>query len=432
MFNSAAPAPPGALHASRRSAVPRDELLAARILIVDDEEVNVRLLQRMLQRAGFTETTGITDPREVAAAYAALEPDLILLDLKMPHLDGYAVLEQLGGLAPADAYLPILMLTGDGSAETRQRALRLGARDFLVKPFDSTEVVLRIENLVETRLLHRSLARQKCSLEEMVLERPAQLEAALRAAETASRAKSEFLANMSHELRTPLNSVIGFANVLLKNSAVRLPPQELAYLQRIRGNGLHLLALINDVLDLAKVEAGKMELHVGEVALERVLYETMDELQGRFVETLVVPHVALPHTIAPMVGDEGKLKQVLINLIGNALKFTDEGTVTVSVQVDAQARPVRIDVIDTGIGIPAHRLALIFDSFEQGDSGTARRYGGTGLGLSIARSLCQLMSYRLAVVSEVGAGSAFSVLLREDSAAPRSYAELGSPPRGVA
>ena len=404
--------------------MPREQLLASRILVIDDEASNVHLLERILERSGFTQVTGLTDARRAIDTYASLGPDLILLDLNMPHLDGYAVLEQLATLIPADSYVPILILTGDDSIETRQRALRHGARDFLAKPFDATEVVLRIENLVETRLLHRSLAGQKSGLEEMVRERTAQLEAALRAAETASRAKSEFLANMSHELRTPLNSVIGFANVLLKNGDTRLPPQDLAYLQRIRANGLHLLSLINDVLDLAKVEAGKMELHVGEVALERVIYETLEELEGKFVETHVVPHVMLPPTMQPIEGDEGKLKQVLINLIGNAVKFTERGSVTIAVEIDDQARPARIDVIDTGVGIPANRLALIFDSFEQGGGGTRRRYGGTGLGLSISRSLCQLMGYRLSVVSEVGVGSAFSVLLRAEAAAPASYAAL--------
>ncbi len=422
---------PSQYDTTRRSAISREQIQSSRILIVDDEPHNVILLQRILGRAGYTHVEGITDPLTFEATFGAFEPDLVLLDLNMPRRDGYAVLELLGGLVPPDTYLPILILTGDDSPEKRQRALRLGARDFVGKPFDAGEVLLRIENLIETRLLHRWLAGQNETLESAVRERTRQVEAALRATETASRAKSEFLANMSHELRTPLNSVIGFANVLLKNSSGHLQPQDLAYLQRIRANGLHLLNLINAVLDLSKVEAGKMELHLGSVALERVVYETLEELEGRFVDTLVVPHVVLPPTLQPIEGDEGKLKQVLINLIGNAVKFTDEGTVTISVRVNENAQPMRIDVIDTGIGIPANRLAAIFDSFEQGDGGTRRRHGGTGLGLSISRSLCQLMGYRLTVVSEVGAGSAFSVLLRPDSRGPSSYAEVKPSPRRV-
>ncbi len=417
---------------ARRSIISRDQILSSRILILDDESPNVILLQRILARAGFTRVQGITDPLTFEALFHSFAPDLVLLDLNMPRLDGYGVLELLAELVPPDTYLPILILTGDDSPEKRQRALRLGARDFLGKPFDSGEVLLRIENLIETRLLHRSLANQNERLESMVRERTRQLEAALRATETASRAKSEFLANMSHELRTPLNSVIGFANVLLKNTGGHFQPQDLAYLQRIRANGLPLLNLINAVLDLSKVEAGKMELHVGSVALEKVVYETLEELEGRFVDTNVLPHVVLPPTLQPIEGDEGKLKQVLINLIGNAVKFTDEGSVTICVRVDENAGPTRIDVMDTGIGIPANRLAVIFESFEQGDGSTRRRYGGTGLGLSISRSLCQLMGYRLSVVSEVGVGSVFSVLLRPDADGPVSYAEARPSPRRVA
>ncbi len=417
---------------SRRCAIAREQMVASRILVIDDESANVRLIECILERYGYKHITGVTDARKAAATFDAISPDLVLLDLHMPHLDGYAVLEQLSERIPLDTYLPVLVLTGDQAPENRWRVLRLGARDFLAKPFDATEVVLRIENLLETRILHRSLADQKGQLEHMVRERTQQLEAALRSTETASRAKSEFLANMSHELRTPLNSVIGFANVLLKNSHGGMEQQDLAYLQRIRANGLHLLNLINDVLDLAKVEAGKMELHLSEVALERVIYETLEELEGRFVDTRVIPHVVLPDKLLAIPADQEKLKQVLINLIGNAVKFTDEGTVTVVVQTDEHSHPLRLDVIDTGIGIPSSRLALIFESFEQGDRSSRRRHGGTGLGLSISRSLCQLMGFRLSVVSELGTGSAFSVLLRSDAAAPRSYAELSPPPRRVA
>ena len=389
-----------------------------RILVVDDEEPNVRVLRRIMTRAGLTDVHTVTDSREAAARFDALSPDLVLLDLRMPHLDGFAVLEQLRDRIPSTTYLPILVLTGDGASEARQHALRLGARDFLAKPFEASEVVLRIQNLLEARLLHLSLAHQNQELEQKVRDRTTQLEAALRAAESANRAKSEFLAAMSHELRTPLNSVIGFTNVLLKNKADNLLPQDLAYLQRIVSNGSHLLELINGILDLSKVEAGKMEVSLGEVAIERVIFETMEQLEGRFVGTAVLPRISMPPRLRAIQSDEQKLRQVLINLIGNAIKFTEQGTVTVAVHVDEREVPVRIDVTDTGIGIPPQRLASIFDSFEQGDVSMRRRFGGTGLGLTISRAVCRLLGYRLTVVSEVGVGSTFSVLLDQSAAAP--------------
>jgi two-component system, sensor histidine kinase and response regulator len=401
---------------------------ACRLLIVDDEDANVRLLQRILARAGFANVVGISDPRQTVAAYHDESPDLVLLDLHMPHLDGFGVLEQLRELIPADTYVPILILTGDAAAESRQQALRLGARDFLTKPFEASEVVLRIENLLEARLLYLSLANQNQALEEKVHERTRQLEAALRGAEAASRAKSDFLARMSHELRTPLNSVIGFAKVLLKNKPGNLLPQDLAYLDRITRNGSHLLGLINDVLDISKVEAGKVEMRMDNIPLERVIYETLEQIEGRFVGSKVIPRISLPPVMLPVIGDEDCIRQILINLIGNAIKFTAEGRVTISVVADHESRPLRIDVRDTGIGIPEDRIEAVFESFEQADSDTKRRFGGTGLGLSISRALCDLMDYRLTLVSVVDRGSIFSILLRPEAVPPSRDSLLAPEP----
>ena len=233
------------------------------------------------------------------------------------------------------------------------------------------------------------------------------------AAERMSQAKSEFLTRVSHELRTPLNSVIGFSNVLLRRARPRLIGQEVAYLERIRANGTHLLSVIDDLLDLSKIEAGKERLELDVVLLDRLINETVAQLEGRLVGKDVVLRAELPSAIAPIVTDERKLKQILINLIGNAVKFTEVGTITVRVVVDtATSEAVRIEVTDTGIGIPVARQAAIFEAFEQADGSDARRYGGTGLGLSIAMSFSHLMGYQLLVASVVGEGSMFTVDLR--------------------
>jgi PAS domain S-box-containing protein len=236
------------------------------------------------------------------------------------------------------------------------------------------------------------------------------------AAEAASRTKSDFLSSMSHELRTPLNSVIGFANVLRRNRNGSLQPQEVQYLDRILANGTHLLGLINDLLDLSKIEAGKVELEITTVDLGALILDTLAALQGS-IRPGVEVITELPATVAAVESDAGKWKQVLINLVGNALKFTERGSVTVALHTDPHtARPLRVDVRDTGIGIPADQLGSIFQAFQQGEGGTARRFGGTGLGLTITTSLCQLMGYRVTVWSEVGAGTTFSVLLGEPAA----------------
>ncbi len=232
------------------------------------------------------------------------------------------------------------------------------------------------------------------------------------AAERMSRAKSDFLAHVSHELRTPLNSVIGFSNVLLRDSLGAAGAQDLLYLERIRDNGRHLLSLIDDLLDLSKIEAGKVQVERSPVLLDRLIAETIGQLEGRLQEKTVVLRTDLPLLIAPLSTDERKLKQVLINLVGNAIKFTDLGTITIRVVADPEtAEAIRIDVADTGIGIPATRLGAIFEAFEQADQSTARRHEGTGLGLSIARSFCELMGYGLSVESEEGIGATFSVHL---------------------
>ncbi len=256
------------------------------------------------------------------------------------------------------------------------------------------------------------------------------LRAAKEAAEEASRTKSHFLASMSHELRTQLNSVIGFANILLKNKAGNLGSTELNFLDRIQANGKHLLALINEILDLSKIEARKVQVEAGPVALDVLVRETIAQQEGLVRDKPVRLVADLPAQVAPLLTDGERLKQILINLIGNALKFTEQGSVTVRVVTDpADHQPVRLEVIDTGIGIPKDKLGLIFEAFQQAEAGTARKYGGTGLGLTISQALCQLLGFRIEVASEVGRGSTFSVHLGPHLKSTPAPVPAGEPAR---
>ncbi|MBI5817387.1 MAG: PAS domain S-box protein [Verrucomicrobia bacterium] len=240
----------------------------------------------------------------------------------------------------------------------------------------------------------------------------AELRRARDAAEAANRAKSLFLANMSHELRTPLNAVIGFANVLLKNKEGKLDATDLGFLERIAANGKHLLGMIGQVLELSDIETHRVQLQSVPVALDRLIPEIIAGLEFQLRDRPIALSAKLPDRITPLRTDEARLKQVLVILIGNALKFTERGSIVVQVAVDETTRqPVRVDVTDTGIGIPKDRLAAIFEAFQQADFGMTRKYGGVGLGLTLARALCHLMGCRIEVRSEVGKGSTFSVIL---------------------
>ncbi|MDB4887562.1 MAG: hypothetical protein JWN79_3000, partial [Gemmatimonadetes bacterium] len=248
-----------------------------------------------------------------------------------------------------------------------------------------------------------------------IAERKA-VESALRsakdAAESANRTKSDFMTRMNHELRTPLTAIIGFSKVLLQGKQGALSEGAQRYADRIHANGMHLLSLINQILDVAKVEAGRMELELERVAVNGIVRETIQMLEATAEGKGIVLRGELPEAVAPIVTDAGKLRQILINLVGNAVKFTDAGEVCVRVECDPDnRRPLSISVRDTGIGIPPERQQKVFEPFEQGDSSTRRQFGGTGLGLSIVKTFAELIGAAIEVESQVGEGTAFTIWL---------------------
>lgn len=226
----------------------------------------------------------------------------------------------------------------------------------------------------------------------------------------ADRLRSEFVANMSHELRTPLNSIIGFSTVLLSNRSGVLQERELGYAEKINRNGKHLLSLINDILDLSKIEAGRMDLEFRSTDLDGVCQEIVEMLRPQAASRQIELTLEIDQQLPAVTTDSGKLRQVLVNLVGNAIKFTEKGAVGLKASAEG-ANAVSLEVTDTGIGIPKDKLETIFEPFRQADSGTTRRFGGTGLGLTISRSIVDLLGGRISVTSAEGEGSCFRVLL---------------------
>ncbi|HUG55049.1 MAG TPA: ATP-binding protein [Vicinamibacteria bacterium] len=275
----------------------------------------------------------------------------------------------------------------------------------------------RTEELERARL-YEELKQASAQLEERVQQATAELvgqNELLRRQrielEQASAAKSQFLANMSHEFRTPLNAILGYTSLLLQGVSGALGPQQERNLARVDSNARHLLAIINDILDISRIEAGKMPLHVSAFPLPKLIEEVVAELEPLIVRSNLSVRVETARKLPPISNDRGKVKQIVLNLVSNAIKFTPSGSVTVSTRYDRSAGEVSITVADTGIGIKPEDRERVFEDFRQADNSPAREYGGAGLGLSICRRLAHMMEGRLALESKVGQGSTFTLLL---------------------
>jgi len=248
------------------------------------------------------------------------------------------------------------------------------------------------------------------------------------AAEQANRAKSTFLANMSHELRTPLNAIIGFTRIVRKKSDGVLPEKQLDNLDKVLTSSEHLLGLINTVLDIAKIEAGRMDVIASNFSIG-ALADQCANLATPLLKAKVRLEKQVDPTLGIIYSDQDKIKQIVINLLSNAAKFTHEGKITLSVQKRDEGT-LNISVADSGIGISEEALGRIFEEFQQADTSTTRKYGGTGLGLAISRNLARLLGGDLTATSELGKGSTFSLTIPLQygrKARPPSDAETDSP-----
>lgn len=387
-------------------------LKEANILIVDDQEANIDVLEGFLEMQGYLNIKSTTDPRNVIPLLTSFSPDLILLDLSMPYLSGFEVMEQLKTELPANAFLPIIVLTADITRESKQRSLSLGANDFLTKPFDLIEVGLRIKNLLYTCYLHQQLQLQNQILEEKVKERTRELEQqnvelviAKEKAEASDKLKSAFISNISHEIRTPLNGIMGFGQILTDNNLS--PEEKEQYSQMLNNSSLRLVNTITNFMDISLLRSGNQKVYKKELNVKRRVADIVSKFSDSCLEKKLNLFITPPNPEddIKLLTDSELFSKILYQLIDNAVKFTHEGTITVGYQLSGNE--VHFFVSDTGIGISLENQVLIFDSFIQEDGKTTRRYEGSGLGLSIAQELVNLLEGKIWLKSEKGKGSTF-------------------------
>ncbi|HBY76712.1 MAG TPA: hybrid sensor histidine kinase/response regulator, partial [Cyanobacteria bacterium UBA11148] len=314
----------------------QDEVIKANILIVDDTPQNLQVLSATLSEQGY-KIRGVVKGQMAIRAARSSPPDLILLDIRMPEMDGYQVCEHLKA-DPQTRDIPVIFISALDDVFDKVKAFTVGGVDYITKPFQVEEVLARVENQLTIQRLSKQLQQQNQKLQQEIEERMK----AEKAAEAASKAKTEFLANMSHELRTPLNAILGFSQVMSRDSALSTEQRE--YLGIINRSGEHLLELINDVLDLSKIEAGMISLYESNFDL----YHLLDNLEEMFEIKAEQKNLQLifivPSNVPQYIkSDAKKLRVCLINLLGNAIKFTEYGTVTLRVTADV-ATDVATDV----------------------------------------------------------------------------------------
>ncbi|MES2457478.1 MAG: response regulator [Bacteroidota bacterium] len=373
------------------------------ILIVDDRPENIIALEALLQRADIN-LISTTNPNEALRLSWEMDIAIALVDVQMPEMDGFELVEILKSNPRTKDILIIFVTAISKETKYAVKGLNTGAVDYLYKPLDPFVTSAKVDSFIQFVRNQRELKRKNAELEAYQKE----LIMAKEQAEQGKRIKENFLANMSHEIRTPINGIIGIAH-LLEKSDLNSEQKEMVGLLEISSNSL--LGVINDILDLSKIEAGKFKINRTETDIFNLCNSVVNLLRVRAKEKKLDLRTEfdpeLPHHI---IADSLRLNQILMNLIGNAIKFTSTGSVTLRVEIlNRKGNNVRIkfSVIDTGIGIPKNSIDKIFETFEQADEQTTVKFGGTGLGLSIVKNLAKLKGGLLEVQSEDGKGSVF-------------------------
>ncbi len=368
---------------------------ASQILVVDDTPINLELLCNAVRQLGY-EAVAANSGKRAMEKLAEGTIDLVLLDYLMPEKSGLEVLVDIKN-NPSLAGLPVVMVTGYYDTQVVIDALKLGAADYINKPFEFEVLKVRIDMQLQRRKMEQEMLKMR------------------QVAEDTNVSKSRFLSFVSHELRSPLNSVVGYCDLLELVMTRDGINDYLEHVAHIKSAGMHILSITSDLLDLAQIESGKLKMNYKNVALAELVESIVAEMQPLMRKNQNRLKVQLGKELGPVLIDEVRFRQIVDNLLSNGAKYTHGGEVALTVEkIKEKAEAMlRISVQDTGIGIPRDKLDTLFREFSKVDdkSGSAPYGTGTGLGLMITRQLCEQMGGNISVASEQGAGTVFTVTL---------------------
>ncbi len=395
----------------------------ARILVIDDSPTYLEYLSGELNNDGHHVDVA-ADAKEGLALAGKNEYDCVLIDLVLPDIDGIEVCKRLGVSDEiGESAIIVLLISAQETKENARRALEAGAHDFVGKSSDISILKARIRALLRHKFLHdqtrklvAKVKKREDGLERMVAERTRELkraeEEARKAkelAEDANRTKTQFLANISHELRTPLNAIIGYSDMILHEVLGPLSAENSKkyenYVKDINDSGHLLLEIINDILDLSSIEAGKATLNEEKLSIDALISTTLRLVKQPAEKGLLKVSTKVDSKLPFLFADERMLRQTLLNLLSNAVKFTPEGgSVTIKANIEETGSMV-ISVADTGIGIAKKNLEKVMSPFGQVDGDLSRKHTGTGLGLPLARTFTELHGGALDLQSKIRKGT---------------------------